>query len=117
MPAAQASHLDGQVDTLVRMYPPQENQVAAGGGLEWIERQIDSVVDSRDVIQAGRPVRVTDRDKIAIAVLAVNGHDPGRRESVNGSKHRRGDQAAVSQGHKIIVAVNEVELGGVLEHF
>ena len=36
---------------------------------------------------------------------------------MDGGQDRCPDQAAVAQGHEVVVAVNEVELGGVLERF
>ena len=36
---------------------------------------------------------------------------------MDGRQHRGLDQAAVTQSHEVVVAVNEVELGGVLERF
>ena len=49
--------------------------------------------------------------------FSIDGHDSGRRESVDGREDRRLHQPRVGQRHEVVVAVDEVELGGVLEHF
>ena len=50
-PAAQASHFNGQVDALIRVNPAEKNQVVAAPFLKGIQRQVDSVVHGRNVVQ------------------------------------------------------------------
>ena len=49
--------------------------------------------------------------------FSYDGHDFGRRESVDGREDRRLHQPGVGQRHEVVVAVDEVELSGVLERF
>ena len=48
-------------------------------------------------------------------IFSIDGHDFWRREAMDCGQHRCSDQTAVAQGHEVVVAVNEVEFGGVLE--
>src|ERR1039458_9579185 len=52
-PAAEESHFNGQVDALIGVNPAEKNQVAAAPLLKGIQRQVDSVVDRRHVVQPG----------------------------------------------------------------
>ena len=52
--SAQASNLDGEMDTFIRVDPAQENQVFAATVLKGIQREIDAVVDGRQVIRVLR---------------------------------------------------------------
>ena len=49
--------------------------------------------------------------------FSIDGHDLGRRESVDGGEDRRLDQPRVGQRHEVVVAVDQVELSSVLERF
>ena len=50
---AQARNLDRQMDALVGVNPAEENQVIAAAFLERVQREVDSVIDRRQVIQPG----------------------------------------------------------------
>ena len=52
--SAQASNLDGQMNTLIRVNPAEENQVITAGFLKRVQREVDAVVDRRQVIQPWR---------------------------------------------------------------
>ena len=52
--SAQASNLDGQMNAFIRVNPAEENQVITAGFLKRLEREIDAVVDGRQVIQTLR---------------------------------------------------------------
>src|ERR1700733_11298236 len=82
-----------------------------------VECEVDSVVYSSQVIQARSAIGITDGYEIAIPVFLVDRHDTRRRETVNRGQHRRLHQARVRQCHKVIVAVDQVELRSVLEEF
>ncbi len=114
---APARDLDGEMDALVRMDAAEKDQVLTGAFLERVEREIDPVVDGRQIIQCRGAVGVADGDVIAVAIFFIDRHDFGRGEAMDGGQNRCLDQAAVTQSHEVVVAVNEVELGGVLERF
>ena len=82
--SAQTGHLDGQMKTFVRMDPTKENQVIAGRALKRIQGKIDAVVDGRQVIQPWCSVGVADRNEVSVTILLIDGHDFGRRESMDG---------------------------------
>src|ERR1700683_5407467 len=102
------------MDALVRVNASQKNQVMAARFPQRVERQVDSVIDSRQVIQARRAIGVADGDKVSVAILPVDRHDSGRGESVDGSEDRSLDQPAVGERHEIVVTMDKIKLGGVL---
>ena len=114
---AQARDLDREMNALVRMDAAEKDQVIAGAFLERVEREIDPVVDGRQIVQCGGAVGVADGDVVAVAILFIDRHDFGRGEAMDGGQNRCPDQAAVTQSHEVVVAVNQVELVGVLERF
>ena len=116
-PPAQARDLDREMNALVRMDAAEKDQVVTGAFLERVEREIDPVVDGRQIVQRGGAVGVADGDVVAVAILLIDRHDLGRGEAMDRGQHRGPDQAAVAQGHEVVVAVNQVELAGVLERF
>src|SRR5205807_9942448 len=95
----------------------EEDQVITAKFLEWVQREVDPVIDRRQVIQPQGPIRVADRDKISVTILFIDGHDLGRRESMDGSENRRLHQPSVGQRHEVVMAVYEVKLRGVLKRF
>jgi len=75
-PAA-TGDLDGEVRALVRMDPPQEEQIALSRRRVREAIQLDAVVDRRGVRQLRMSVGVADRDVVAdVVVGAVRRHDP-----------------------------------------
>ena len=50
---AQARDLDREMNALVRMDAAEKDQVIAGAFLERVEREIDPVVDGRQIVQCG----------------------------------------------------------------
>ena len=66
---AQASHLDRQMDALVRVNPAEEDQVIAARFLKRVQREVDSVIDRRQIIQPRRAIGVADGDKISVTIL------------------------------------------------
>ena len=111
----------GDVDRLhrplVRMDPPEEQEIVARPLLELELGDVDAVVDRRDVIEALVPVGVADRDVVpALVVLLEHRQDPLRGEPVDRRHDRRLDQAAVRQRQEVEAVVDDVELAGTLEH-
>src|SRR5437667_11881904 len=86
--SAQTSNLDGQMNTFIRVNPTEENQVIAAGFLKRVRREIDAVVDGRQVIQPCGSVGVADGNEVSVTILLVDGHDFCGRESVDGSEDR-----------------------------
>ena len=115
--SAPAGHFDRQVDALVGVNAAEEDQVVARAFLQRVQGEIDSVIDRRHVVESGRAVGIADGDEVPVAILFIDRHNLRRREAVDGSEHRRPHQAGVRKRHEIVVAVNEIELGGVLEGF
>src|SRR5579864_4226000 len=115
--SAQTSNLDGQMNTFVRVDSTEENQVITAGFLKRVQREIDAVVDGRQVIQPCGSVGVADGNEVSVTILMINGHDFGRRESVDGSQDRCSYQPGVGQSHEVVVAVEEIKLSSVLEGF
>ena len=66
---AQAGDLDRQMNTLVRVNPAEEDQVIAAAFLKRVQREIDPVVDRRQVIQPRRAIGVADGNKISVTIL------------------------------------------------
>src|SRR5882762_9642622 len=93
--SALAGHLDRQMDALVWVNAAQENQMVPCGFLKRVKREVDSAIDRRDVIQSGRAVGVADRNEVSIAILLIDGHDLGGRESMDRRENRCLDQARV----------------------
>src|SRR5579872_1920880 len=108
--SAQTRNLDSQVNTFIRVDPAEENQVITAAFPKRVQPEINSVVDSRQVIQSCGPVGVADRNKVSVTILLIDGHDFGRRESVDGSKDWCFDQPRVAQRHEVVVAVDKIEL-------
>ena len=74
---AQTSNLDRQMDTFVRVDPAEENQSSPPRFLKRVQREIDAVVDGRQVIQPCGSIGVADGDKISVAILLIDRHDLG----------------------------------------
>src|SRR5258708_21103895 len=105
------------MDTFIRMNPAKKNQVITARFLERVQREVDPVVDCRQVIQPRRAIGVADGNKISVTILLIDGHDSWRRESVDGREDRRLNQPDVGQRHEVVVAVDEVKLSSVLKRF
>src|SRR3981081_329220 len=75
--SAQTSNLDGQMNTFIRVDPTEENQVITAGFLKRVQREIDAVVNGRQVIQPCDSIGVADGDKISVTILLIDGHDFG----------------------------------------
>src|SRR5918996_4331743 len=116
-PPTQARDLDREMNALVRMDAAEKDQVITGAFLERIEREIDPVVYSRQIVQRGGAVGVADGDVVAVAIFFIDRHDFGGGEAMNGGQNRCPDQATVTQSHEVVVAVNQVEFVSVLECF
>src|SRR5260370_15128600 len=102
---------------LIRRNPAKEDQVVTARFLERVQREVDPVVDCRQVIQPQRAIGVADGNKISVTILLINGHDFGRRESVDGGEDRCLDQPAVGQRHEVVVTMAEVKLSSTLARF
>src|SRR3954453_8825840 len=117
-PAASKSNLDSEMNTLVGMNTSQKNQIISGGrGLKRIQRHVNAVIDSRQIIQPRGAIGVAYGHKISITIFLVNRHDLRRGESMDGGQHRRPDQPAKRQRHEIVVAMNKIELTRAFEGF
>ncbi len=121
-PRDQQRHADplGDVDrlsrSLVRVDPPEEQQVSAVAGAEIELADVDPVVDRRRVVKAGVPIGIADRDVVPDVVVAlVDRQDPLRREAVDRRDHRGRHQTAVGQGKEVEAVVDHVELISPLE--
>ena|SRR5271167_3070767 len=73
----QTSHLDGQMNSFIRVNPTEENQVITAGCLERVQREIDTVVDSGQVVQPCGSIGVADRNEVSVLVLPIDGEDFG----------------------------------------
>src|SRR5579862_1111941 len=89
--SAQPCNLDRQMNTFVRMDSAEENDVIAAVFLKWIQREVDTVVDSCQVIQSCRPVRVADRDEVSVSILLIDRHYFCGRKSVDSCQYRCSD--------------------------
>ena len=94
------------MNTLIRVNPAEEDQVISAKFLDRVQRQVDSVVDGRQVIQPRRPIGVADGNEIPVPILLIHGHDFGRGKSVDGREDWSLHQMGVGQRHEVIVAVN-----------
>ena len=88
------------MDAFVRMNAAEKNQIIASGCRQRIKRQVDSVIDRRQIIEAGRAIGVADGNEITVAILFINRHDLRRRKSVDGGQNRRFHQPGVSNAMK-----------------
>src|SRR5690348_261029 len=102
---------------LVRMNSPQKNQIIAARVPKRIQRKVNTVVHGRQIVQSRRAIRVADGYKIPVAVLLIDRHDLGRRESVDGGEDWCSDEPCVGERHKVVVAVDQVELRSVFKSF
>ncbi len=82
--AALAGGLDRQVDTFIRMYPADEDEMFAPGFALGIKREIDSVVDRCQVIEPGARSESLIETKYPVAVFLIDRHDARRGEAVDG---------------------------------
>ena len=114
-PSTLAGGLDRQVDALIRMDPADKDEIFSAGLSLRVECEVDSVVDRCQVIKPRRAIRIADGNEISVAVLLVDRHDARRGEAVNCGQHRRLHQPRIGQCHKVIVAVDQVKLRGVLK--
>src|ERR1700722_18979265 len=80
---AQTSNLDGEINAFIWVDSAQENQVLAAGLLKRVQRKIDAVVDRRQIIQAGGSIRVANGNEVSVAILLIDRHNFGRRESMD----------------------------------
>ena len=103
------------MDTLIWMDPTNKDELFPAALPLRVECEVDAVVDRCQVIQPRCAIRIADGDEISIPVLLVDRHDAGRGKSVDGRQHRRLHQPRVGQRHKVVVAVDQVELRGVLK--
>src|ERR1700733_11056312 len=76
-PATQTSHLDSQMNSFIRVDPTEENQVLTAGFLKRVQREIDTVIDSGQVVQLGDSIGVADRYEVSVLVLPIDGQDFG----------------------------------------
>ena len=67
--SAQASNLDRQMDAFVRVNPAEEDQVIAARFLKRVQREVDPVIDCRQVIQPRRAIGVADGNKISVTIF------------------------------------------------
>src|SRR5207245_8712478 len=72
---AQTSNLDGQMNTFIRVDPTEENQVITAGFLKRVQREVDAVVDCRQVIQPCGSIGVADGNEVSVTILLIDGHD------------------------------------------
>src|SRR2546428_12681748 len=106
------------MDTLIRVNPAKEDEVLTARGLQRVQREVDPVIDGRQVIQPRGAIGVADGDKVSVTILLIDGHDSGLRESMNRREDRRLHQAREGERHEVVMTVNEGELAGsVLERF
>src|SRR5258708_23926804 len=82
--SAQTSNLDGQMNTFIRVDPTEENQVITAGFLNRVQREINAVVDGRQVIQPCGSIGVADGGKIPVTILFIPAHDFARLAPVPG---------------------------------
>ena len=79
-------------------------------------REVDAVVDGRDVAQVGVAIRVADRDiGDAVGVTPVHGLYPVRREAMHRRHHRSRKETRVGQRKEVVVVVDHVEAICLLE--
>src|SRR5271154_3340347 len=97
------------------MYPADEDEMLSPGFTLGVESEVDSVVDRCQVIEPRRAIGIADGNKISVTVFLIDRHDLRRGEAVDRGQHRRLHQPRIGQGHKVIMAVDQVELRGVLE--
>src|SRR5690348_1718353 len=102
---------------LVRVNSPQKNQVIAARFLKRIQREIGPIVYGCQIVQSRSAIGIADGYKIPVAVLLIDRHDLGRRESVDGGEDWCSDEPCVGERHKVIVAVDQVELRSMFENF
>src|SRR5271168_4853743 len=105
------------MNALVGMDPPEKDQMIAALFLERVQREVDSVVNRRQVIQPGSPIGIADGNEISIPIFLVKRHDLRGRESMDGGEDRRLYQPGVGQRHEVVMAVDQVKLSRMLEGF
>ena len=76
-PPAEASNLDREMDALVRMDATKKDQVITCAFLEWVELEVDAVIDGGQIGQPGGAVSIADRDIVAAPIFFINRHDLG----------------------------------------
>ena len=114
---AALGHIDRLHRSLVGMDPAEEEQVPTRRRMQYERTRIDPVMDRRDVVERRVPVGVADRDVgSGHVVTLIHGEDPRRREAVNRRQDGRLDEAAISKWQEVEAVVDDVELGGSLEH-
>ena len=57
------------------MNAPQKNQLLAMRFAQWIQGQVDSVVDRFHVVESGRPIGVANGNEVSVAIFLVDAHD------------------------------------------
>src|SRR5207245_10579578 len=82
--SAQTSNLDGQMNTFIWVDPTEENQVITAGFLKRVQREIDAVVDGRQVIQPSGAIEVAEGNEEALTILLLDRPDFGVRLAVDG---------------------------------
>ena len=103
------------MNTLVRVNPAEEDQVVTARFLQRVQREIDPVIYGSQVIQPGRSIEVADGNEVSVVVLLVHRHDFRRGTSVDRSQYRCAFQPCVSQCDEVVMAVDQVKLGGPFE--
>src|SRR5207244_7731379 len=92
--------------SLVRMNPPEEQQVLAWSGLEVELPQVDAVVNGGQVVEPLVAVRVADGDVIAArVVLLEDRNDPLGGKSVDRGDEWSAHQPAVGEWQEVEVVV------------
>ena len=109
-PLGAARHLDRLGDALIRMDPPEENEIFAGGGPRRELPEVDPVIDRRRIRERRMTIGVADRDVRDLPVVAlVDGEDLLRAEAVDRRDERDARQPAVREWQEIVVVVDEVD--------
>jgi hypothetical protein len=89
---------------------PKTDEIVPAGGGEWQCRQIDPMMDRRDVVQFRRAVGVGDGD-IGRAGAGVGGQDPRSGEPVDGRHQGHAQLLGEGERQPVQMAVHQVESG------
>src|ERR1039458_4108377 len=99
------------------MNTAKEQQIVPSRSIQGEGVGVDPVVDGSEIVEVGMAVGVANGDVAASSVVLLeNRQDARRRKPVNGGEHRGGYQLGIGQWEEVEAVVNEVELGGPLEH-
>ena len=61
------------MNTFIRMDPTEENKVITAGFLKRVQREVDAVVDCRQVIQPCGSIGVADGNEVSVTILLITG--------------------------------------------